>query len=258
MGETPVHSTEQQKKNTKQQRKPFFQLADDELLISHSPKPHIHRIVFKSSESSGIIPTSSGIFNKLKSKIQNWSDNTPLNYWKSESMTFGLSSFGRMILYVKSDISVFPKEFLRCFRDDFKLTEHELEFLIKKLDFVELEIAHKINDPRGNIKGAKIKYKFDDLVKKLIVFTDESHGSLELELKGDPAICSNLEFLIRDKLSAILYFAELTKIVHILTEIQEELRDSIQFVSYAITFLIDDLLNKRLNKNADSQKKGDG
>ena len=262
MGEDLREQTEQ---NTKQKRKPFFQLADDELMITHVSEPHIHRVIFRSKHEENKIPVKSSIFNKLRSKIQNWNNDNPLNFWKNNCYTLGLSKHGKIIIYVKSDLKVFPKEFLRSLKQDFNFTEHEIRVLIERLDFVDLEISHKINDPHGKITGAKIKYKSDDLIKKLIAFTDESHGSLELEFRGDPALCSNLEFLLRDKLNAILYFAELTKIVHVLTGIQEELRESIEYVSNAITFLIDDLLNKRIsttkqkgelrNSSIDSYKK---
>ena len=252
MGKTPVHYTEQ---DTKQKRKTYFDIANDELLISHSPEPHIHRIVFTNSDVSGIIPVKSSIFNKLKSKIENWSEKSPLNYWKSESMTFGLSSYGRIILFVKSDLKVFPKEFLRCMKDDFKLNANEIRFLIEKLDFVELEISHKITDPKGKIKGAKLKYDLEPLVKQLIAFTDESHGSLELELKGDPETVTNLEYLLRDKLHAILYFAELTKIIYKLAEMHNELVESINFLRKNITFIIDDILNSRFTEQDTKQAK---
>lgn len=243
---TLVNKLNSKKKNAKQERKPFFRLADDELMITHDSEPRIHRIVFRSKYEENKIPTKSSIFNKLRSKIQKWNDNNPLNFWKNNCYTIGLSKRGKIIIYVKSDLKVFPKEFLRSLKQDFNFTEHEIKVLIEKLNFVELEISHKINDPSGKITGAKIEYKSDDLIRKLIAFTDKSHGSLELELRGDPVICGNLEFLLRDKLNAILYFAELTKIVHVLTEIQDELRKSIEYVSSAVTFLIDDLLNKRL------------
>ena len=267
MGEDLHEQTEQ---DAKQKRKPFFQLADDELMITHVSEPHIHRVIFRSKHEKNKIPVKSSLFNKLRSKIQNWNDNNPLNFWKNNCYTLGLSKHGKIIIYVKSDLKVFPKEFLRSLKQDFNFTELEIRVLIEKLDFVDLEISHKINDPNGKIgiihgKKAKIEYKSDELIKKLIAFTDESHGSLELEFRGDPALCSNLEFLLRDKLNAILYFAELTKIVHVLTGIQEELRESIQYVSNAITFLIDDLLNKRIsitkqkgelkNSSTDSYKK---
>lgn len=234
---------------TKHEKKPYFQLADDQLKISHSGTPRIHRVYFISKKGNGNIPVQSSIFFKLRSKMENWQDNNLLNFWKNSSFTFGLSKNGRFTMHVKSDLEVFPKEFLRCLRQDFNFDDFEIYSLIEKLDFIDLEIAHKINDPEGNLKNAKVRYiDLEGLIRRLIAFVDQSNGSLELELKGDPETSTNLDFLLRDKLHAILFFTELTKIVKKLAEIQSELFDSIQYISRALTFILDDLLNRRLNK----------
>jgi len=237
-------NTEQE---TKPQRKPFFSLADNELLITHDDKPHVHRVVFKSKTGESDIGTVWSVFYKLKSKIQNWKDTNLLNFWKNSSYTFGLNKFGRFVIYVKSDLNVFPKEFLRSLRKDFNLSDFEIRVLIHKLDFVETEIAHKINDPLGKLKDAKVNYNLKNLVSKLIAFTDNSNGSIEFEVKGDPETSGNLEFLLRDKLSAVLYFAELTKIIFKLTEVSNQLNSELEFVRNGVIFLIDHLLNKKLN-----------
>ena len=240
---------------TEQPKKPFFQLADDELLITHGTEQRIHRVVFKSKSGESEIPIVSSFFYKIKTQMEKWGDDLPLNYWKNNSYTLGLNRNGKMIIHVKSDLSVFAKEFLRSLRQDFLLTEFEIQALIIRLDFVELEISHKINDPNASLKNAKIEYDLKPFVDKLIAFTDESNGSLELEIKGDPATSSNLEYLLRDKLHAILFFAELTKVVKKLTDIQVQLFDSIQFISNALKFIIDDLLEKRFKKTEQTEQK---
>jgi len=177
-----------------------------------------------------------------------------MSYYKNNSCTFGLSKHGKFVIYVKSDLSVFPKEFLRLLNDVFKFNSFEIRSLIERMEFIELEISHKINDPKVKLKNAKVEYDIEGLVNKLIAFTDESFGTLELELKGDPETSGNLEFLLRDKLNAILYFAELTKIMVKFTKIQNELNDSMRFIKNGLTFLIDDLLNKRFVFTEQKQK----
>ena len=245
MGESPSERTEQ---DPKLQRKPFFELADNELMITHASEPRIHRIVFSAKNGVGNIPTKSSLFFKLKAKFQTWIEQNAWNYYKNSSYTFGLNSNGKIQIYVKSDLSVFPKEFLRSLKQDFNLQDIEIKVLLDHLDCVDLEIAHKINDPLDNLKKAKVKYDFDSLIQKLIAFTDNSHGNIEIELRGDPKTSGNLEFLLRDKLNAILYFAELTKILVKLTEIQNQQNEITEFIKNGMVFLIDDLLNKRLNK----------
>ena len=248
MGEDLRKQTEQ---NTKPQRKSFFELADDELLITHDTEQKVHRVVFRGSTVDGQISTNSSVFWKLKSKMEKWSEHIPLNFWKNSSYTLGLSKNGKILIYVKSNLKVFPIEFLRSLKEDFSLSDREIKFLINSLELIELEIAHKINDPKDNLKDAKVKYDLDSLVQKLIAFTDNSQGDIEIELKGDPTTCGNLEFLLRDKLNAILYFAELTKIIFKLTKIQKEQKEIIETVKNGLIFLIDDLLNKRLNKEVE-------
>jgi len=235
-------------KQTKQDKKPYFQIADDELNLTHDDKSHIHRVIFRTKKGEGRIPIQSSIFFKLKAKMEKWQDNNLLNFWKNNSYTFGLSKNGKLIMNIKSSLDVFPKEFLRSLRQDFNFDNFEINALIDRLDFVYLEIAHKINDPDKNLEKAKVKYTLEGLIERLTAFTDSSGGNLELEIKGDPESSTNLDFLLRDKLHAILFFAELTKIVKKLTEIQNELFNSIQYISRALTFILDDLLNKRLNK----------
>lgn len=188
----------------------YFDKSDEYLRISHDSESHIHRVVFHTSEVKGKIPVKSSLFNKLNEVIK-ISENNPLTYFKNESYTIGLSKLGTVILFAKSDLNVFPKEFLRSLRQDFNLDDNEINFLIENLDLVDLEIAHKINDPLRNLKDAKISYEIKGIINKLIAFTDNSHGNIELEFKGDPSTCSNLEFLLRDKLNAILFFAEIPK-----------------------------------------------
>ena len=215
-------------------------------MITHGTEPKPHRVVFRNSESSGLLPVKSSIFEKLDRIIQTTKNQVPLSFFKNASYTLGLSKHGKINIYVKSDLAVFPKEFLRSLRKDFMLNNHEIRFLIERLDFVELEISHKINDPNANLKNAKIEYGIEGLVKKLIAFTDNSFGNIEIELKGDPETSGNLEFLLRDKLNAILYFAELTKIIAKLSKIQNELMESISFIKNGITFQIDSWIYDRL------------
>lgn len=239
--------------DSKPEKRPYLALADDELKITHGSESRIHRLVFHQKNEEFDISNKSSIFHKIKAQIQNWNELMPMNFWKNICYTLGLSRYGRMIIYVKSALSVFPKEFLRSLRQDFKFNDHEIEYLINSLTIAELEIAHKINDPKGHLKGAKVVLK--DLINKLVAFTDESQGSLELELRGDPATSGNLEYLLRDKLNAILYFAELTKIIARLTFIQEDLKESLDFIANGLVFLIDnkiekidEQLNETLNK----------
>jgi len=247
--------TKQFSERTEQSNKPFFQLADDELLITHGTEPIVHRIVFKSNTLNSKIPIVSSYFFKIKAQMQKWDDNLPMNWWKNFSYTLGLNRNGILRIHVKSDLSVFPKEFLRSLRQDFLLVDFEILGLINRLDFVELEVSHKINDPSGNLKNAKLEYNLKPLIDKLIAFTDNSNGSIELEFKGDPATCTNLEYLLRDKLHAILYFAETTKIIKKLTEIQGQLFDSIQYISNNLTFIIDDLLENKFQKTEQTEQK---
>ncbi|MBA7492424.1 hypothetical protein ES702_02974 [subsurface metagenome] len=228
-------------------------------MIYHDTEPKVHRVVFKSKSIEGKISVHYTIFSKIKSKMEKWNNDNPLNFWKNSNYTLGLSKHGKIVLYVKSDLSVFPKEFLRSLRQDFNFNEIEIHTFIRHLEFVELEISHKITDPLEKLKNAKIHYDIEGLVNKLIAFTDESFGSLELEIKGDPSTSGNLEFLLRDKLNAVLYFAELTKIVAKLTKIQDEIQNTLSFVRNGVVFLIDDLLNNRLvftkqnNENEDDK-----
>jgi len=204
----------------------YFDKVDEQLKISHDSESRIHRIVFHNSEVNGKIPVKSSLFNKLNEVIK-ISENNPLTYFKNESYTIGLSKLGTIMLFVKSNLKVFPKEFLRSLRQDFNLDDNEIQFLIEKLDFVELEIAHKINDPHGNLKDAKINYTIKGIINKLIAFTDNSHGNIELEFKGDPATSSNLEFLLRDKLNAVLFFAEIPKVLILIDKELKELNSKI-------------------------------
>jgi len=251
--------TEPETKRTKQSNRAFFSIADDEILITHDTEPKPHRIVFLKNDVSGDLSIKTSVFFKLDRVIESTKSEAPMSYFRNESYTLGLSKHGKIVIYVKSDISVFPKEFLRSLTHDFKLNPHEISFLIRCLDFVELEISHKINDPLGKLKKAKVEYKIDGLINKLIAFTDNSFGSIELELKGDPETSGNLDFLLRDKLNAILFFAELTKIIAKFSKIQNELNKSMKFIENGIKFLIDDLLNEKLvfteqNKKEENNK----
>lgn len=241
-------------KQTKQAEKPYFRRLDDEIMITHEGKSKPHRVVFRDSKIFGVLPTDSSIYTKLKNCILDFKENTPMNFLKNESFTFGLSKLGKIVLYVKSNLSVFPKEFVRFLRQ-ISMTDNEIKDLIFHLDFVELEISHKINDPLGYLKKARVHYDFNSLIERLIAFTDESYGNIELELKGDPETSGNLEYLLRDKLNAVLYFAELTKILVKFIKLLEEVNNSQMFIKNALTFLIDDLLNNRLVNNELNKKK---
>lgn len=240
-------STKQTEQDAKQERKPFFQHPDDKLKITHDTEPNIHRIVFTSKRIESKIPIQSSIYFKLRTKFQNWNDKVPFNYWKNSSYTLGMSKHGKLILFIKSNINVFQKELVRSLRDDFSFDNHEVDFFLRQLKPEKIEIAHKINDPDNNVEKAKIKYSIEGL-SSLLAFTDKSKdGTIEIEIAGDPATSSNLEFLLRDKLNAVLFFAEVSNIINKLTEIQEELFKSVKYISNALTFILDDLLNKRLN-----------
>lgn len=259
--------TEQETELTKLANSLNLHLADDELMITHGTEPKPHRVIFRNSEASGIIPVKSSYFNKLNKIVKCTENTSPMSYFKNNCYTLGLSKHGKITVFVKSELDIFPKEFLRSLKNDFSLEHNEIRAIIQRLDFVELEISHKINDPLAKLKNARINYDIDGLIKKLIVFTDESFKGLnlegykqrsysktELEVKGDPVTSSNLEFLLRDKLNAVLYFAELTKIIIKLTKIQDELRSSLNFVRNGITFLIDDLINYRFSEQTEQNE----
>lgn len=166
-------------------------------------------------------------------------------YFKNHCYSLGLSKNGRIIIYVKSDLGVFPKEFCRSLREDFSFHDNMIFELINNLEFIELEISHKINDPYEKLKDARVEYKIDDLVHKLKAFTDNSFGKYEIELKGDPKTSGNLDFLLRDKLNAVLFFSDLTKIMAKFIDIQTEIKEAIDFIKKMTHFLINDLLNKK-------------
>ncbi|HEC92914.1 MAG TPA: hypothetical protein ENI51_08000 [Candidatus Atribacteria bacterium] len=257
MTSNPQNNTEQ----TTEQKKPYFEKADDLLYITHDSEVRPHRLVFKSKELSGDLPVVSSFYIKLKEKMQNYDKKAHRYYYKNNCMTLSLSETGKIKIWILSDINVFPKEFVRVFRQEFNFNDYEIRALIERLDFVEVELAHKINDPFKNLNGARVHYSIKDLVNKLIAFTDSSSGSLEIELRGDPETSGNLEFLLRDKLNAILYFAELTKIIAKLTKINEELANSLDFIKSGIIFLIDDLIYNRFyteqNTEQTTEQRGD-
>jgi len=243
LSENPPSFTEQP---TKQSKSPYFQRADDELMIIHDSIPRPHRLVFKNREGTGTFTIHSSIFNKIISHAQKYDEVSHRHYFKNEHISLSLSTNGKIKIWLLDDISEAPKHFIKTLENDLGFSFHEIHFFINHLDFCELEIAHKIEDPQSNLKKSKIKFDIEGLVNKLIAFTDESFGNVELEIKGDPETSGNLEFLLRDKLNAVLYFAELTKIITKLMKIQEKLNESLLFIKNGLTFLIDDLLNKRL------------
>lgn len=231
--------------NSEEQKTPktAFDKPESKLFISHGNKRKLHRILFKSKEITGNMSVDHGVFQKLLANFPNLKENAPMTYYKNKSFTFGLSKHGKIVMYVRSDLDVFPKEFLRVMRNIFKLNDDEIRSLILHLDFVECEVAHKINDPFHNLKDAHIEYTLDELVRKLHVYVDNSDGSLEFEIRGDPETSTNLEYLTRDKLGAVLFFHSLTKTIEELTRLTKSMGDGLESIRNGVYFLIDHILS---------------
>lgn len=242
MSKDPTEQTEQTKQNTKHDKKPYFQIADDALFITYDDVPRIHRVVFRNSELNGNIPIKSSVFVKLNNLIKITEKNAPWAFYKNGSCTIGLTKHGKIVIHVKTSLKLFPSHFIELLKAVFHFEDHEIRFLIERLKFVEMEIAHKINDPLKNLKNSVVKYDFEGLVKKLKAFTDNSQGTSEIELKGDPETSGNLAFLLSDKLHAVEYFAELTKLMAIVSKRLFELKSQIEYVNETLIKMINDLL----------------
>lgn len=202
--------------------------SDDLLFIGHGAKRRVHRIYFNNLPIRTKIPTETALFKKLINRTEPDKKGT-LNWYRSQNITIGLSKYGFCELFAVIDKELLPREFIRTMRYNFCLTDLEIRQFSHFLHLKEVEISHSISDPFMKLKDAKIELLFETLKKKAWSFVDESDGVLELELKGDPELVSNLEFLMRDKLKALTYFNSLTELLRELAEIQG--RNNVRLIS---------------------------
>jgi len=195
---------------------PFFKTPEDLLEISFGSETRIHRIIFQTKNEISQLNPKGILYLKLKDKIA-WEDKNSVNFFKNNVFSLGLTKTGKIILYVKVKPENFAKEFIRSMRKDFCLDNNQIYRLAIKLKCRSIEVATDINDPLKSLKNAKLRAKLIDLKKEVLAFLDESMGTTEIELKGDPELTSNLNFLLKDKIQATKYFYKLTKTLKLLT-----------------------------------------
>lgn len=196
--------------------------VDDLLFITHGQTREIHRILFTSSSVKGNIFTKGTVFNKIFERVRtnkSFDKNKSWNYFKNEAISLGITKYGKINLFAKCQLELFSSALIKTLKTEFCLNDEEILVFAQYLELKTVEISHSIDDIYGNFEKSKVFIKLKQLNQKLSIFVDKSNDFFELEIKGDPKSSANLEFLIRDKIGALLFFNDLAEILTAHTEI---------------------------------------
>lgn len=178
--------------------------------VKFSGDTRIHRIRFSAKKHGGRIPVDSSLYRKLKSKISDFSLQNSINWLKLEDFTVGLSTKGKLQLFVKCTLENARDKFVHQFR--FLSHEEATLFLQSLKPTPELEVAAPYIKGVDYLKDAKVKVTIPGGIgeedRVVWLWEDGSDTVREIDVRGEGRTSYNLALLIADRLRMIRFFDE--------------------------------------------------